>query len=176
MGKTVWVKFDMDGLAAMEDALEAVEADIRNNAARQAGRAALEGTEKRMKQYAPRDSSGLYDSIKRFSTSNPKRMRGHLKDTFMVAGVRAGTSKRKPPQEEGAPGKGPTGHQALQVEFGATVKFRGQLYVIPPRPFVRPAIVGRERVTLHLFKKHLGRSVKRASLKQHNRNKKRMKK
>ena len=127
MAKKDWVNFELHGLKEMRQALNAVDSDIRNKAARDAGKAALKHVHQRIYMNVPVDLGNLRSTVRLSATNRPTRK--HSRKAFMVARVTAGSASRRG-----------TSPQAIQLEYG-TSRIRA-------RRFMRNAIEGKERNVL----------------------------
>ena len=156
--KDPFFRMEVHGLKELDDALAAIDFDLRKKTLQKAGREAMKPVEKAMKDKVPDDTGGLKSTIRIGATSNPKFLRRYGRHAAMRAHVGAGRgSKHKP--KEGESQK--SGHQAIQVEYGLS-----GTRSMAARPFIRPAIVGRETIVILRFAKFLKIGVDKAARKQ----------
>jgi len=152
------VKVKVSGLRELDTALKALDLDIRKRAARKAARDALEPVHRAIERNAPVDTGGLKASVRMTSTTAQSRLKKAGKKAFMISSVKVGYTKRN---------RIGGGYQALQVEFGANN--------MKARPFVRPAIQGKEKAVFMRYRRTLRESINKFARTQKRRNTRRMK-
>lgn len=143
MAKFMTVK--VSGLRDLENALKELDHDLHKKTLRAAGKAAMEPVAQRAKNNVPMDTGGLKATIRTTTTTSTRRLRKYSRKAGMVTSVSAGRASRK---------QGVTGHQALNIEYGNSKT--------KARPFLRPAIQGRERSTILHFRKHLRLGIEKS--------------
>ncbi len=156
MANKDYVKLKISGLSELNEKLLMLDRDIRGKAARQAAKQALTPNFQEIKQNAPELSGGLKASVRWSSTSAPARLEKLGKNAFMVTSINVGYGKRN--RERG-------GYQALQIEYGQND--RG----VKARPFIRPAIRGKEKPVFMRFRRTLRLSIEKFAKTQSRRNK-----
>ena len=152
-----YVKVKVSGLSELDKALNELDLDIRRRAATHAGKAALAPVAQAISSKVPVDTGGLKSTVKLTATTAYAKIRKQGKNAFMIASVHVGTTKRKKS----------SGHQALQVEFGANG--------MAAQPFVRPAIQGKEKAVFMRFRRTLRQSINKFAMTQARRNARRLK-
>jgi len=140
MSKFTTIK--VTGLKDLENALKELDHDLHKKSLRAAGKSAMEPVAQRVRNYVPLDTGGLRATIRTTVATTPRRLKKYGRRAGMVASVSAGRGSRK---------HGVTGHQALNIEYGNA---RTQA-----RPFMRPAIQGKERSTILRFRVSLRQSI-----------------
>ena len=141
------------GLKELEKALNALDHDLHKKVLKAAGKAAMAPVAVSVRNNVPRDTGGLAGTIRLSATTDPRRLKKAGRKASMIASVSAGRGSRK---------NGITGHQALNIEYGSS---RNRA-----RPFMRPAIQGKERSTILHFRKHLRKGVEKSARTQARRN------
>lgn len=155
MASKDYVKLKISGLSELNEKLMMLDIDIRGRAARQAAKQALMPNFEAIKRNAPELEGGLKASVRWSSTSAPARLEKLGKNAFMVTSINVGYSTRN--RERG-------GYQALQIEFGQSR--RG----VKARPFIRPAIRGKEKAVLMRYRRTLRQSIEKFAKTQGRRN------
>lgn len=152
------VKVRVSGLRELDAALNELDLDIRKRAARKAAKDALEPVKQQIERNAPVDTGGLRASVRWSSTTAQGRLKKLGKNAFMVTSINVGFPTRNNVRG---------GYQALQVEFGANGK--------AARPFIRPAIQGKEKAVFMRFRRTLRESINKFAMTQSRRNKRKLK-
>ena len=150
-----YVKVKVSGLKELDQKLNQLDMDLRKRAARLAAKEALEPVKRSIEQRAPVLSGGLKASVRWSSTTSQTRLQKLGKNAFMVTSINVGYSGRRNRKRGG--------YQALQVEFGANGK--------AARPFIRPAIQGKEKAVFMRFRRTLRQSIEKFAKNQGRRNK-----
>jgi len=156
MGKD-YVKVKISGLSELNEALMQLDLKIRGKAARDAAKQALLPNFEQIKRTAPELDGGLKASVRFSSTSAPARLEKLSKKAFMVTSINVGYGGKRN-RERG-------GNQALQIEFGQSD--RG----VKERPFIRPAIRGKEKAVFMRFRRTLRQSIEKGVKAQARKNK-----
>jgi HK97 gp10 family phage protein len=155
----------VSGLKELDIALNAIDLDLRKKTLAKASKKAMEPVLDRVKnnlramRMRSGSTGGLYDTARMSSTSNLKKLAKVGRKAAMVTSVSAGRGGKRR--------KGATGHQALQLEYG-TEDRRAQ-------PFMRPAIVGKEKVVIMHFRRHLRVGIEKTAKQQERRNRRKLK-
>tara|TARA_B110000977_G_scaffold108465_1_gene141153 strand:+ start:393 stop:866 length:474 start_codon:yes stop_codon:yes gene_type:complete len=136
----------VSGLKELEEALNALDHDLHKKVLKAAGKAAMAPVATSVRNNVPKDTGGLYSTIRLDATTDVRRLKKAGRKASMIASVSAGRRSKK---------SGATGHQALNVEYGNSRT--------KARPFMRPAIQGRERSTILQFRKHLRIGVNKSA-------------
>lgn len=149
MAKKDFMKVKVSGLLELHEALKNLDHDLHKKTMRAAGRSAMEPVAVSARNNVVRDTGGLYSTIKATATTDLRRLRKAGRKASMIASVSAGRASRK---------DGVTGHQALNIEFGNAKT--------PAKPFLRPALQGKQRSTILRFRMHLRKGIEKSAKKQ----------
>ena len=141
------------GLKELEKALHALDHDLHKKVLKASGKAAMEPVLKRVKENVTISTGGLHSTARISATTDLRRLRKLTGKAAMITSVSVGRGSRK---------KGLTGHQALNLEYGTNK--------MSAKPFMRPAIQGKEKTVFMHFRKHLKKGVLKSARTQNRRN------
>lgn len=139
--KSSYMTVKVSGLKELSDALAALDLDLKKRTMKKAGVASMSPVLTRVKAglQTSTDTGGLLKTAKITTSMNHKKLKKRGRKAAMIVSVSAGRGGKRQ--------KGRTGQQALQVEFGTAR--------MAARPFMRPAIQGKEKLVFQRFRWHL---------------------
>lgn len=141
IGKSRYMTVKVSGLKELSDALTALDLDLKKKTMKKAGVASMSPVLTRVQAnlQTSTDTGGLLQSAKITTSMHPKKLKKRGKKAAMITSVSVGRGGKRQTSR--------TGQQALQLEFGTSR--------MAARPFMRPAIIGKEKLVFQRFRFHL---------------------
>ena len=145
------------GLKELDEALRALDLDLKKKTMKKASKAAMAPVLVRVQANLKTSykTGGLYDTARMTSSTNLKKLAKRGRKAAMITSVSVGRRSKK---------DGITGHQALNLEYGTNGT--------TAQPFMRPAIQGKEKVVIMRFRHHLKKGIEKSAKTQNKRNRK----